>query len=77
METVNIADAARNLSKIVASVESGETVVLARRGKPVATIEPIKNSKIRYGLLEGQLDGLKGVDWHEPMSEDDLALWEG
>ncbi len=35
-KTVNVHDAKTHLSKLLADVERGEEVVIARRGKPVA-----------------------------------------
>ena len=77
MKSYNIAEAARNLSKIVAEVESGETVTLARRGVPVATLTPHEPEvkPLRRSPLEGKLG--KAPDFTEPMSEEELALWEG
>ena len=41
--TVNIHEAKTHLSRLLAAVERGERVVIARAGKPVATLEPIEN----------------------------------
>ena len=42
MAAYNILDARNNLSRIIASVESGaEEAVIMRRGKPVAKIVPV------------------------------------
>lgn len=38
MKTVNIAEAKSRLSELIALVERGEEVVIARRGSPVARI---------------------------------------
>ena len=38
MQTVNIHDAKTNLSRLIEAVETGEEVVIARAGKPVATL---------------------------------------
>jgi len=77
MKSYNIAEAARNLSKIVAEVEAGETVILSRRGVPVVTLAPHepKVQPLRRSPLEGKLG--KAPDFTEPMSEEELALWEG
>ncbi|NGP53765.1 type II toxin-antitoxin system prevent-host-death family antitoxin [Thioalkalivibrio sp. XN8] len=37
-DTVNLADAKARLSELVEQAESGETVVITRRGKPVARL---------------------------------------
>ncbi|WP_159500399.1 type II toxin-antitoxin system Phd/YefM family antitoxin [Microbacterium sp. 18062] len=41
MSAYNILEARNNLSRLVASVESGAEVTLMRRGKPVAKIVPV------------------------------------
>ncbi len=43
MNKVNIADARASLSRYVARVEAGETIVLCRRNVPVAEIRPIRD----------------------------------
>jgi prevent-host-death family protein len=42
MQTVNIHEAKTNLSRLLEAVESGEEVVIARAGKPVATLSAYK-----------------------------------
>jgi antitoxin (DNA-binding transcriptional repressor) of toxin-antitoxin stability system len=49
MQTVNIHEAKTNLSKLIERAENGEEVVIARAGKPVATLSafaPKKKNKI-------------------------------
>lgn len=41
--TVHIQEAKTHLSRLLAAVEQGERVVIARAGKPVATLEPIED----------------------------------
>ncbi len=41
---INIAEAKAKLSELVARAEAGEEVVLARAGRAVATIRPVKAS---------------------------------
>lgn len=45
MDTVNLADAKARLSSLIARVESGETVEITRRGKPVARIVGIERPR--------------------------------
>lgn len=52
---VKIHKAKANLSSLIAAVESGEEVVLARHNKPVARIVPAKRSRrSRIGTLAGR-----------------------
>jgi antitoxin (DNA-binding transcriptional repressor) of toxin-antitoxin stability system len=66
MRTVNIHEAKTQLSKLVADVEAGEDVVIARAGKPVARI-------VRFG---GVLGGAP-VRRHEGARADQRRLLRG
>lgn len=41
--TVNIHDAKTNLSRLVAQVEAGDEVIIARSGRPVARLVPLRS----------------------------------
>ena len=41
MSAVNLADAKARLSELIDRVAAGETITIARRGKPIATLGPI------------------------------------
>ncbi|WP_137845919.1 type II toxin-antitoxin system prevent-host-death family antitoxin [Microbacterium sp. 2FI] len=43
MAAYNILEARNNLSRLIASVESGAEVTITRRGKPVARIVPVES----------------------------------
>jgi prevent-host-death family protein len=73
---VTIHAAKTNLSKLIEAARAGEEVVIAKGRIPVARIVAIPQSKFRIGLLEGKVAGT-GPDFFEPMSEDELGLWEG
>ncbi|KSV75275.1 hypothetical protein N182_26385 [Sinorhizobium sp. GL2] len=47
-------------------------IVIAKGTRIVA----IPQSKFTVGLLKGKVTG-QGPDFFKPMSEDELALWEG
>jgi len=73
---MNIAEAKAKLSELVAAAERGEEVILARGGHPVVRMVaafPTK-PKFRFGVAAGEVDRVP--DFLEPMTEDDLALWE-
>ena len=44
VETVNIHEAKTHLSRLVERVEAGEEVVIARAGRPVARLVPLRRS---------------------------------
>ena len=58
MQTVNIHEAKTHLSKLVARANAGETIILAKSGKPQARLVPMddapKPKKRELGWLKGQ-----------------------
>ena len=73
---VTIHAAKTNLSKLIELVRNGEEVVIAKGKTPVARIVPIAHSRFKIGILKDKELG-KGPDFFEPMSAEDLDLWEG
>lgn len=55
MSTVNIHDAKTHLSSLLTRVENGETITIARAGKPVADLIPYRRVDIAFGVLAGRL----------------------
>lgn len=58
MKTFNVYDAKTNFSKVLALVDEGEEVVVAKNGKPLYDIklrQPKKN-KIKFGFWDGMVD---------------------
>jgi len=72
---VTIHAAKTNLSKLIEAAEAGEEVIIAKGKKPVAKLVPVTGSGFKFGGLE-QLKGTE-PDFLEPMSDEDLRLWEG
>ncbi len=62
MKQVNIHQAKTQLSQLLADVEGGDEVVIARAGKPIARI--VKEKPERKVLREPGL--LKGKIWYAP-----------
>lgn len=56
-QTVNIHDAKTHLSRLLKAVEAGERVIIARNGKPVAELGPVRNdsNRIRVGQFRNQI----------------------
>jgi len=54
--TVNIHDAKTHLSQLLARVENGETITIARAGKAVADLVPHVRADIVFGGLAGRVD---------------------
>lgn len=64
MQTVNIHDAKTNLSRLIEAVETGEEVVIARAGKPVAMLTAYRPPRRRIAPP----GSMQGGDWW--MSDD-------
>lgn len=80
MVAINIHEAKAHLSEYLARVEAGETVIIARRNKPVAKLVPVtadvSERKPRpIGLAKGM--GHVGPEFFEAMGESELDLWDG
>ena len=76
MVTVNVHEAKTHLSRLLSDVESGDEVVIARNGQPVAKLVPcVPKGKRQFGTLKGKIS----IDerFFEPLPEDELKLWEG
>jgi len=69
---VNVHEAKTHLSRLLARVEAGEEVVIARAGKPVARLVPIEQlAPRRSGLLAGKI--WYADDWDSDEVNDEIA----
>ncbi|MDR1854641.1 MAG: type II toxin-antitoxin system prevent-host-death family antitoxin [Azoarcus sp.] len=67
---VNMLEAKNTLSRLVAAVERGEDVVLARNGKPVARIAPYEAPRVKPpGAWKGKAKASPGWDSPETNAE--------
>lgn len=74
-EVVNTHDAKTRLSQLLAKVEAGQTVTIARDGKPVAKLVPIASAgKRKFGTMRGKI--AIGPEFFEPLPEEELAAWD-
>ena len=77
---VNIHDAKTHFSELIAAVERGEEIVIARRGVPVALLAARKAETAPKGKrVFGQWAGKVKVDpsFFEPMTDEELEEWYG
>lgn len=73
---VNVHQAKTQLSRLLAQVEAGEEVLIARRGEPVARLVACKpRSKRQPDVLKGKI--VVPDDFFEPLPEEELKRWEG
>lgn len=76
MTTVNVYEAKSSFSKLLARAEAGETIIVARNGRPVAQFGPIQPRRrpVVFGDLRGQIRIHEDFDaW----SEQDERDWYG
>ncbi len=70
---VNVQEAKTRLSELLARVERGEDVVIARAGKPVAHLAPVEASPARtFGIVDLHVPD----SFFEPLPESEVAAWE-
>ncbi len=76
MATVTIHTAKTTLSQLLARVEAGEEIILARGSEPVARLVPYQAppTRRRFGALRGLVS--VGPAFFEPLPEDELASWQ-
>ncbi len=73
---VNIAEAKAKLSDLIARAEAGETVVIARGGKPAVTLNPTGRPKRRLGGL-AHLGPAPPIEaFLEPDPETEAAMYD-
>jgi prevent-host-death family protein len=79
MKTVNIHEAKTNLSRLVERVAKGESVVIARAGKPLVKLVPLGDAERRAPQRLGFMDGEFTVpdDFDRMGSEEIVSLFEG
>jgi len=76
MDRVNIHEAKTHLSRLLARVEAGEEIVIAKAGRAIARLVPIAQPSDHRAL--GRDDGLFEVppDFDAPLPEDLLREFE-
>lgn len=77
-QVVNIHEAKAHLSELLAKVEAGEKVVIARRNKPLAELVPIKaqapqKPPRKLGIAVGEFT--LPDNFFDPMTEEELVEW--
>ena len=77
MVQVNVHEAKTQLSRLLAQVEAGEEVVIARNGVPVARLvaAPRKARKPQPDQWKGMIT--VPDSFFDPLPEEELARWEG
>jgi prevent-host-death family protein len=74
---VNVHEAKTQLSRLLELVEEGETVVIARHGRPVAELVPVQQVGFPFGIARAEPLVTPGDDWWQPMSDAEAEDWSG
>jgi prevent-host-death family protein len=73
-DTVSIHAAKTHLSKLLARVEAGEIITIARDKTPVARLVPVApKAKREFGSMRGKIS--IGPEFFAPLPDDELEGW--
>lgn len=72
--TVNIGDAKTRLSELIARVEAGEDVIIARDGTPVVRLAPLAAAERARALIEEAL-AERDSGAILPVTRDEILAW--
>ena len=73
-DMISIHAAKTHLSRLIARVESGEVITIARGKTPVARLVPVaRKAKREFGSMRGKIS--IGPEFFEPLPEDELERW--
>ena len=74
---LNLYDAKTRLSELVEAASQGETVIIAKAGRPLAKLGPVETTlrPVRFGLMKGSIR--IGRDFDAPLPESVLREFEG
>jgi prevent-host-death family protein len=72
---VNIYEAKTRLSALIDQAATGQDVIIARAGKPVARLTRLEERKVRFGGLKGKFK--VPDDFDAPLPDSIIAAFEG
>jgi len=72
---VNVHEAKTQLSKLLAEVERGQEIIVARGGKPIAKLVPFPRPSKGRTLGGGKGDVWISPDFDAPLSPEELKRW--
>ena len=75
---INVHEAKTQLSRLLELVESGEAVIIARHGQPVAELIPVQpKGGFPLGIARENPLVPSGDSWWQPLSEKEAENWIG
>ena len=73
-DMISIHAAKTHLSRLIARVEPGEVITIARGKTPVARLVPVaRKAKREFGSMRGKIS--IGPEFFEPLPEGELERW--
>jgi antitoxin (DNA-binding transcriptional repressor) of toxin-antitoxin stability system len=78
MIRINIHEAKTHLSRYLARLRRGESIILCHRNVPIAELRPLpprRTAKRPVGLARGAF--VLPPAFFDPLPDEDLAAWEG
>lgn len=83
MDSVNFADVASNLTRLIERAEAGEEIIIYRTGRPVARLPPAADEPAvsqaqgprSFGQLAGRI--VIGDDFDDPLPEEIAKAFRG
>jgi prevent-host-death family protein len=72
---INVHQAKTQLSHLLELVEQGETIVIARHGKPVAKLTKIDKCGLPIGIASEEPLVPPGDDWWQSMTDKECQEW--
>jgi prevent-host-death family protein len=76
VKTVNIHEAKTHLSRLLAEVAAGQEITIAKAGKPVARLVPVRASGRESSMGMDRGHARIAPDFDAPLAEDLLAAFE-
>lgn len=78
MRTVNVHEAKTHFSRLIDAAHAGETILVAKSGRPWARLVPLEEPPARRqpGVLRGRLQLPAPEVWMAPLPEEELQALE-
>ena len=78
MKQLNIDEVKAHFSEYIDEVHEGQTIIIAKAGKPWAKLVPLKvnpKRKFQFGTMKGKIKTSK--DFNDPLPQEVMNLFEG
>lgn len=72
---INVHEAKTQLSRLLELVEQGETVTIARHGKPVAELIRVRRASFPLGSARHDPLVPPGDEWWQPLTDEESDSW--